>query len=81
MIGIPVIDQREREERIQVRGQEYFSGEMSEAQFSAYLFGMRLRGEDICHKMREYAPPAPPQSFEEHRLEVSRQWLKGYQRG
>ncbi len=75
------IDHREREERTQARGQEYFAGEMSEAQFSAYLFGMRLRGEDISHKMREYAPPAPKKSFEEHRLEVSRQWLEGYRRG
>jgi hypothetical protein len=76
-----MLDQRDQEERIQARGQEYFAGEMSEAQFSAYLFGMKLRGEDIRHKMREYAPPAPAQSFEEHRLDVSRQWLKERAKG
>jgi len=69
---------REREERIEARGAEYRAGQMTEAQFSAYLFSMRLRGEDISHKLREYAPPKPPQTFEERRLEVSQQWMAEY---
>lgn len=72
---------RDREERIEARGAEYRAGQMTEAQFSAYLFSMRLRGEDIAHKMREYARPAPTQTFEERRLEVSHQWMKDYRNG
>lgn len=71
---------RDREERVAARGAEYRAGQVTEAQFSAYLFSMRLRGEDISHKLREYAPPKPPQTFEELRLEVSHQWIRDYRK-
>lgn len=72
---------RDRQERIEARGVEYRAGAMTEAQFSAYLFSMHLRGEDISHKLREYAPPVPPQTFEERRFEVSHQWMEDYRNG
>lgn len=67
---------RDREELVEARGAEYKAGQMTEAQFRAYLFGMRLRGEDIRHKLHELAPPAPPKTFEEHRLDASREWIR-----
>lgn len=72
---------RDREERIAARGAEYRARQMTEAAFSAYLFSMHLRGEDIRHKLNEFVPPAPPQTFEEKRMEESRLWLKEYHRG
>lgn len=72
---------KDRQERIEARGSEYRAGAMSEAQFSAYLFSMKLRGEDIKHEIGTYAPPAPKQTFEERRLEVSHAWIKEYRRG
>lgn len=72
---------KDRQERIAARGAEYRAGAMTEDQFRAYLFSMRLRGEDIRHELWTYAPPTPPQTFEERRLEVSHQWLKGYRHG
>ena len=68
----------ERQELIAARGAEYRAGSMTEAQFAAYLFGMALRGEDIRLTMGAYAPPAPKQTFEERRMEVSRHWLNRY---
>jgi hypothetical protein len=68
----------ERQERIQARGGEYRAGLMSEELFRAYLFSMRVRGEDIEHELGAYAPPQRAQSFEERRLEASHQWLKEY---
>jgi hypothetical protein len=69
---------KERQERVEARGAEYRAGAMSEDQFSAYLFSMRYRGEDIRHKLNEHAPPAPAPTFEERRLEVSREWIRSY---
>ena len=69
---------RERKERVETRGAEYRAGTMTEAQFRAYLFGMKFRGEDIRIEMGAWAPPAPAQTFEERRLEASRQWLRRY---
>lgn len=65
----------QREQLIEARGAEYRAGFMTEAQFRAYLFSMGLRGEDISHKMREYAP-APTRSWEDARMDESRKWLK-----
>jgi hypothetical protein len=73
-------DWKERQERVAARGAEYRAGAMTEAQFRAYLFSMRYRGEDLRLELGAWAPPAPAQTFEERRLEVSRQWLKGYRR-
>lgn len=73
-----MIGWRERQERIAARGAEYRAGAMTEDQFRAYLFGMRVRGEDIRFEMGSWAPPVPEQTFEECRLIASRQWLKGY---
>lgn len=75
-----MIGWKERQERIEARGAEYRAGAMSEEQFRAYLFSMRYRGEDIRHKLNEFAPPAPSPTFEEHRLNLSHQWLKEYRR-
>lgn len=69
---------QERQDRIEARGAEYRAGMMTEEQFRAYLFGARQRGEDIRHTMNEFAPPPPPQTFEEHRLEASRAWIRNY---
>ncbi len=69
---------KERQERIEARGAEYRAGAMSEDQFRAYLFSMHVRGEDIRHKLNEHAPPAPGPTFEDHRLEASRQWIRSY---
>lgn len=68
-----MIGWKERQERVEARGAEYRAGAMTEAQFSAYLFAMRYRGEDIRHELGNYAPPAPGQTFEERRLEASHQ--------
>lgn len=73
-----MIGWRERQERIAARGAEYRAGSMTEDQFRAYLFSMRMRREDIRLEMGAWAPPAPKQTFEECRLEASRLWLKGY---
>jgi hypothetical protein len=73
-----MLDWKERQERIDARGAEYRAGCMSEDQFRAYLFGARQRGEDIRHTMNEFAPPAPGPTFEDARMEASRQWLKNY---
>lgn len=70
--------QEQRLEKIEARGAEYRAGAMTEAQFSAYLFSMRYRGEDLRHELGAYAPPPPPKTFEDHRLETSHKWLKGY---
>jgi hypothetical protein len=69
---------KERQERIEARGSEYRAGAMSEDQFRAYLFSMRVRGEDIRHKLNEHAPPAPSPTFEDHRIEASQQWIRSY---
>ena len=74
----PVLTWRDRQDRIEARGDEYRAGAMTDEQFRAYLFGMRQRGEDIRHTMNEYAPPAPGPTFEDRRLESSRQWMKSY---
>ena len=71
---------QERQERIDARGAEYRAGCMSEEQFRAYLFSMNQRGEDIRHTMNEFAPPTPGPTFEDNRLDASRQWLKEYRR-
>jgi hypothetical protein len=68
----------ERQERIAARGAEYRAGLMTEDQFRAYLFSMRLRGEDIRYELGAYAPPPRAQTFEERRLEVSHNWLREY---
>lgn len=73
-----MIGWKERQERIEARGAEYRAGMMTEAVFAGYLFSMRLRGEDISHELGTYAPPAPKQTFEERRLEVSYQWIRSY---
>jgi hypothetical protein len=73
-----MISWKERQERVEARGAEYRAGLMTEAQFSAYLFGIKYRGQDIRHELRNYAPPAPAQTFEELRLDVSRAWLRNY---
>jgi hypothetical protein len=73
-----MISWKERQERVEARGAEYRAGLMTEAQFSAYLFGMRYRGHDIRHELHNYAPPAPAQTFEERRLETSRIWMRRY---
>lgn len=75
-----MIGWKERQERIEARGAEYRAAAMTEDQFRAYLFGMRVRGEDIRHELGAYAPPAPPTTFEEARLEASRQWVRSYRR-
>lgn len=67
---------RDREELVEARGAEYKAGTMSEEQFRAYLFSMRYRGEDIRHRMLDFAPAPLPKTFEEHRLEASREWLR-----
>jgi hypothetical protein len=69
---------RDRQERVQARGAEYQAGLMTEQMFRAYLFSMRVRGEDIRLEMGFYAPPPRAQTFEERRLEVSHQWLREY---
>jgi hypothetical protein len=69
---------KERQERIEARGAEYRAGAMTEDQFRAYLFGMRLRGQDITHELGNYFPPAPAQTFEERRMEASRLWIRSY---
>ena len=71
---------RDRQERIEARGAEYRAGSMTQDQFRGYLFGMALRGEDIRHKLHEFSPPVPPQTFEERRLDASRKWLEGYRK-
>lgn len=76
-----MIGWKERQDRIELRGAEYRAGMMTEPQFAAYLFGMRERGQDIRHKLNEYAPGKAVPTFEDNRLEASRQWLKGYRRG
>lgn len=73
-----MIDWRERKELIEARGAEYRAGEMSEEMFRAYLFCMRYRGEDLRLEMGAWAPPPPAKTFEEHRLVVSREWIKEY---
>lgn len=72
-----MLDWKDRQERIEARGAEYRAGAMTEDQFRGYLFAMRLRGEDLQHQLRHHAPAPPAKTFEEHRLDVSRQWLKG----
>lgn len=74
-----MLSREERQKRVEARGAEYRAGVMSEEQFRAYLFSMNRRGEDIRHTMNEFAPPRPPQTFEERRMEISRQWIKDYQ--
>lgn len=69
---------RDREDLVEARGAEYRAGQMTEAQFRAYLFSMRYRGEDLRHRMNDFTPPEPPASFEEHRMEASRRWLAAY---
>lgn len=71
-----MIGWRERQERIAARGAEYRAGSMTEDQFRAYLFSMRVRGEDIRLEMGSWAPPVPQQTFEERRLEASSLWLR-----
>lgn len=73
-----MIGWKERQERVEARGAEYRAGAMTEDQFRAYLFGMRYRGDDITHELGNYAPPAPPLSFEERRLEASHKWIRSY---
>lgn len=68
---------KDRQERIAARGSEYHAGAMTEEQFRAYLFSMRLRGEDIRHELGTYAP-TPPQTFEERRMEISSRWIRSY---
>lgn len=72
---------REREDLIEARGAEYRAGLMTDIQFRAYLFGMKLRGEDIRHRLADFAPPAPAPSYEEQRMEASRQWMADYRAG
>lgn len=69
---------QEREELVEARGAEYKAGQMTEPQFRAYLFGMRYRGEDIRHRMLDFTPTPAPKTFEEHRLELSHDWLRRY---
>lgn len=76
-----MLNWKDRQERTELRGAEYRAGAMTDDQFRAYLFGMNLRGEDIRMTMAEYWPPAPGPTFEDKRLDLSRQWLKGYRRG
>lgn len=73
-----MIGWKERQERIEARGAEYRAGAMSEEQFRGYLFGMRERGEDVRHKLNEFAPPAPGPTFEECRLAASHKWVRSY---
>lgn len=73
-----MISWKERQERVEARGTEYRAGLITEAHFSAYLFSMRYRGQDIRHELGNYAPPARAQTFEERRLEASHMWLRGY---
>lgn len=74
-----MIDWREQLERIDARGAEYRAGLISESVFAAALHAMRLRGDDVRHKMAEFAPPAPTgPTFQQARIEASRQWLKEY---
>ena len=75
-----MIGWKERQERVEARGAEYRAGLMTEDQFRGYLFAMRYRGHDITHELGNYAPPAPGQTFEERRMEASRQWLKQRQK-
>lgn len=77
----PTLTWRDRQDRVEARGAEYRAGAMSEEQFFAYLFSMGLRGEDIRSKLRDYAPAAPGLTYEDARLEASRQWLKEYRGG
>lgn len=76
-----LISHKERQERVEARGAEYRAGLMSEDQFRAYLFGMKFRGEDLRLELGAWAPPAPAQTFEERRLEMSQRWLKRYLQG
>lgn len=69
---------RERNDRISARGAEYRAGSMSEEQFFAYLFSMGVRGEDIRSTLRDYAPAAPGLTYEDARLDASREWLRSY---
>lgn len=73
-----ILSWQERQARVEARGAEYRAGLMTEAQFSAYLFSMRYRGHDIRHELNNYAPPPPAQTFEQHRLERSHDWLRRY---
>jgi hypothetical protein len=69
---------REHEELVEARGAEYRAGTMTDEQFRAYLFAMRYRGEDIRHRMMDFAPAPTPMNFEERRLNASRDWLRSY---
>lgn len=73
-----MIGWKERQERIEARGAEYRAGTMTEEQFRAYLFGARVRGEDIRHELATYQPSPIRQSWNEARLEASRNWIRNY---
>lgn len=75
---IKIVSSQDREELVAARGAEYRAGEMTEAQFRAYLFGMKCRGEDIRQRLAEFAPSPSPPSFEDRRMEASREWMAGY---
>lgn len=56
----------DREAKIKARLDEYRAGLSSEAVTRAYLHSMRLRGEDVTHRLEEFAPE-PAETYEQRR--------------
>lgn len=73
-------DQRERDDCIATLKIRYWTGEISEAVFTAGLHGAGgMCAEDIRHTLNMLARE-PKQTFEERRMEISSRWIKEYRK-
>ena len=71
-------DQRERDEQITALKVRYWCGDISEAVFTAGLHGAGgMCAEDIRHTMNDLAREPKP-TFEQRRMEASRDWMESY---